>query len=134
MIVAQTVAQLGVVAGEAENVVNAQHGGAQQVGLQRNAVAVAAGQLENGVQARILQHLAGGKAAQTHDGGLVVGYVDEVDAGEVLLSLFDHAVDVDSLGRTNLGRNYKFPVLKQFRNFHISITPDYSDSLAVLVA
>ena len=115
------VAQLGVVAGEAENVVNAQHGGAQQVGLQRNAVAVAAGQLENGVQCGVLQHLAGGKRAKAHDGGLVVGNVDKMHIGKVLFRFLYHAVNMNSFGRADLGRNHKLTVVKQFSNSHNSI-------------
>ena len=117
------VAQLGVVAGQAQNVVDAQHGGAQQVGLQRDAVAVAAGQLEDGGKPRVLQHLAGGQTAQPHDGGLVIGHVDVVDAGEVFLRLLHQTVDVDALGRADLGGNDEFTVMKQICNFH-SITPD----------
>ena len=115
------VTQLGVVAGEAQNVVNAQHGGAQQIGLQGDAVPVTAGQLEDGVQARVLQHLTGSQRTQTHDGGLVISDVYEVDAGQVLLGLFHHAVNMNSFGRADLGSNYKFTVIKQFRNSHNSI-------------
>ena len=56
-------AQLGVVARQAQDVVDAQHGRAQQVRLQSDAVAVAAGQLEDRGKARVLQNLTCGKAA-----------------------------------------------------------------------
>ena len=115
------VAQLGVVAGQAQDVVNAQHGGAQQIGLEGNAVPVPAGQLEDGVQACILQHLAGGEGAQTHDRGLVIGDVDKVDAGQILLGILYHTVNVNSFGRADLGSNDKLTVIKQFRNSHNSI-------------
>ena len=115
------VAQLGMIAGEAENVVDAQHGGAEQIGLESDAVPVPAGQLEDGVQSGILQHLAGGERPQTHDGGLVIRDVDEVDTGQVFLCLFHHAVNMNSFGRADLGSNYKFTVIKQFRNSHNSI-------------
>ena len=114
------VAQLRVVAGEAQNVVDAEHSGAQKVGLERDAVAVAAGQLEDGGKACVLEDLAGGKTAQTHDGRLVIGDVDIVHAGEIFLRLFYQAVDMNSLGGADLSGNYKFSVLKQFRNSHNS--------------
>ena len=115
------VAQLGVVAGEAEDVVDPQHGGAEQVGFQSNTVPIAAGQLENGVQSGILQHLAGGEGTEAHDGGLVVSNVDKMDAGEVLLRFLYHAVNMNSFGRADLGRNHKLTVVKQFSNSHNSI-------------
>ena len=46
---------------------------------------------------------------------------DEVDAGEVLLCLFYHAVNMNSFGRADLGSNYKLAVIKQFCNSHNSI-------------
>ena len=115
------VAHLGVVAGEAQDVVNAQHSGTQKVRLQGDAVPVPAGQLEDGVQAGILQHLAGSQRTQAHNRGLVIGDVDEVDAGEILLGLLYHAVDMNSFGRADLGSNDKLTVIKQFRNSHNSI-------------
>ena len=112
------VAQLGMVAGEAEDVVDAEVGGAEQVGLQRHAVPVAAGHLEDGVQPGVLQGLAGGQGAQTHDGGLVVRHVHGGDAAEIFLRFRDQAFDVESLGRTNFGGNDKFTTGKKLSNFH----------------
>ena len=89
--------------------------------MESNAVPVAAGQLENGVQSGILQHLAGGKGTQPHDGGLVVGNVDKMHIGKVLLRFLYHAVNMNSFGRADLGRNHKLTVVKQFSNSHNSI-------------
>ena len=51
-----------------------------------------------GVRPCVLEDLAGGKTAQTHDGRLVIGDVDIVNAGEIFLRLFYQAVDMNSLG------------------------------------
>ena len=82
------VAHLGVVAGQAEDVVDAQRGSTQQFGLQGNTVTVTAGQLQNGGQTGILQSHTGGQAAHTHDGGLVIGYVDAMNFGQIFLRFF----------------------------------------------
>ena len=106
------VAHLGVVAGEAEDVVNAEQGGAEQIGLQSHTVTVTAGELIDGEQARILQSLTGGKAAQTHNGGLVIGDVDGGDAGQIFLGFLNQMVDVESLGRADFGGNNKLASIK----------------------
>lgn len=58
---------------------------------------------------------------EAHDGGLVVSNVDKMDAGEVLLRFLYHAVNMNSFGRADLGRNHKLTVVKQFSNSHNSI-------------
>ena len=68
-----------VVAGEAEDVGDAQERGRQQVGLQAQAVAVAAGGLEDGVAAAAHDLAGHRQGAQAHDRALVVGDVQAVD-------------------------------------------------------
>ena len=115
------VAQLGVVAGEAEQVLNAQGGGAQQVRLQGDAVTVAAGHLEDGGEAGVLQDLAGGHGAQTHDGGLVIGHVDGGNLLQVGLGFLHQVLQMDALGGADFRRNYKFTTFKQVSNIHCSL-------------
>jgi hypothetical protein len=106
------IAQGGVVAGEAEDVVDAEHGGGEQIGLEGQTVPVAAGHLEDGVQTHVLEGFANAQRAHTHDGGLVVRYVDGCDVAEILLGLLQQVIDVDPLGRAYFCGNYKFTTFK----------------------
>ena len=106
------VAQAGVVAREAQDVLNAEHGRAQNVGLERDSVPVPAGQLVNRRQTGVQKRLAGGQAAQAHDGGLVVRHVDRRDAAEMGFGFLKQAVDMDAFGRADLRRHHKFPALE----------------------
>ena len=117
------VAHLGVVAGEAQDVVNAQHGGTQQLGLQGDAVAVPAGQLQNGGQSGVLQGHTHRQAAHTHDGGLVIGDIDSGNIAEVFLGLGQQVVNVDALGGAYFGGHNKFAIVESFGQFHLSVTP-----------
>ena len=118
------VAQLGVVAGEAEDVLDAEHGGGKQVGLQSHAVPVPAGELIDGVEARILQRLAGGQRAQTHDGGLVIRDVHGSDVGEVFLCLLDQGLNMEAFRRADLGSNDELTTRKLFTDLHIFNAPN----------
>ena len=106
------VAQLGVVAGEAQNVVNAQHGSAQKVGLQGDAVAVTAGHLEDGGQPRVLQSHTGRQASHTHDGRLVIGDVDGGDGRQMLLGFRYQMAAVSTLGRAYFRGHNKLTVIE----------------------
>ncbi len=68
-----------VIAGQAEQVAHPQRVGAQQVALDRQAVAVAAGHLDDRFQPFLDDDGPGADAGHAHDGGLVVGDVDRVD-------------------------------------------------------
>ena len=122
------VAHLGVVAGEAQDVVNAQSGSAQQLGLQSDTVTVTAGQLQNGGQTGILQHNASGQAAHTHDGGLVIGNIDSSNAGQVFLGFLNNMGSVDALGGADFSGNDKLTVIKQFGNSHYCLLLYFTSS------
>ena len=81
-----------VVAGQAQQVADAQGIGAQQVALDGDAVAVAAGHLDGGLDAQSQQHGRDGDGGHAHHGGLVVGDVDRVDdALQELGLVLDHS-------------------------------------------
>ena len=67
-----------VVAGQAEQVAHAQGVRAQQVTLDRQAVAVTAGHLDDRLQALLDDNGPGSDAGHAHDGGLVIGDVDRI--------------------------------------------------------
>ena len=129
---AGVVTQSGVVTGQAEDVVNAKEGGAEQVGLQTHTVAVTAGQLIDGKQSGILQHLTGSQAAQTHNGGLIVCHVDGGDAAQISLGFLYQMLNVKTFGRAYLCSYYKLALIKQFCNSHTltSLNPCDSHALA----
>ena len=112
------IAHLGVVARQAEDIVDAEHRCAQKLRLQCDAVAVTASELQDRGQACVLQSDAGGQAAHTHDGGLVIGNIDSGDAAEVLGCFFDEVVNVDSLGRADFCGDNELTSIKQFSNSH----------------
>ncbi len=96
------VAHHRVVAGEAEDVGDAHERRRQQVGLQAQTVAVAAGGLEDGVAAAA-DDLAGDRErAQAHDRALVVGDVQAVDLVLEQVDVVQHALDIGALRRADL--------------------------------
>lgn len=116
----RVITELGVVAGEGKDVVNAKHGGAQKIGLQGDAVTIAAGHLENGVESGVLEDLAGSEGTETHNGGLVIRNVDGVDAAEVSLGFLNQIINVYSLRRADFCGNRKYTIVEIFSNFHYS--------------
>ena len=88
-----------VVARQAEHVPDAVGGGAQQVGLHREPIAVAAGDLDDRFQTRAFQQDGAADAAHAHDRGLVVG-----DVGRVEAFLDDRASLADDLRVVTLRR------------------------------
>ena len=106
------VAHLGVVAGQAQDVLQTHGSSAQQVGLQSNAVTVTAGSLVDGGQASVLQSYTGSQGGSTHDGRLVVGDVNSGDVAQVSLGFLNQVTQVDALGRANFCGNDKLTVIK----------------------
>ena len=96
------VAQLGRIAGEAEDVVQADGRGAEQVRLNAEDIAIAAGVVENGFDAGVLLNLdAEALRAHARRGAGRVGHVDGVDA-----ELRQDARALDLLGAVDAaGRN-----------------------------
>jgi hypothetical protein len=72
------VAQALMVAGQAQDVANAERGGPQEIALQGEAIAVAHHHLQHGLRAGLLEQETAGEARHAHDGGLIVGHVDGV--------------------------------------------------------
>ena len=106
------VAHSGVVAGQAQDVVNAHGSGTQQVGLQGDTVTVAAGSLVDGVQTGVLQSDTGSQGGGTHDGGLVVGDVDGIQVLQVHGGFLNQVLQVDTLGRADFCSNDKLTVIE----------------------
>ena len=96
------VAEAHVVAGEAEDVPDAQDGGAEDVGLHGEAVPVAAGHLHDGLEAVLLGLMAGDHRADAHHGGLVVGDVDGVDVALEQVGLAGDDAAIGALRRSTL--------------------------------
>ncbi len=99
------VAVAHTVAGEAQHVADAHRGAAEDVALDRDAVAVAAGDLHHGRVADAGQERADGEARHVAIGAAAVGGVDRVD---VAVEHAGAAVDVFGIGgirRVELGRH-----------------------------
>ena len=110
------VAHHGMVAGEAEDVGDAQESRRQQVGLQTQAVAVAAGGLEDGVAAPAHDLAGDGQGAQAHDRALVVGDVETVDLVLEQVDVVQHAsATLVPLGGPISPETTKLPLLQASR-------------------
>ena len=72
------IAELLVVAGQTEEVLQPQGGSRQHVGLHRDPVAVAAGHLDDRLHALSLGQQARADGRHAHNGGLAVGDVDRI--------------------------------------------------------
>ncbi len=103
------------VAGQRQDVADAQRVRAQQVGLQRHEVAVARGEVDDGLQVQVVAHQAGeGEAAHAHARHRAIGDVDEADA--VLLepgSAVEYLARIESLRRIQLDTDDELPGLQR---------------------
>ena len=109
------IAQLGRVAGEAQDVVQSDGRGPQQVRLNGQNIAIAAGVMENGLNPGVLLDLdAEALRAHAGRGAGRVGDVDGVDAeaGEEACAL-DLLDAVDALGRDNFDQGDKGALLDE---------------------
>ena len=103
------VARRHVVAGEGDEVLDAVHRGADDVGLQREAIAVAADELHDRLDAALLQGDGHRERRGVGVGGRVVGRVDRVEPvlhGRELAAHLGQAAAVD---RRHLGRDHPLP-------------------------
>jgi hypothetical protein len=102
------IAELAVVSGEDQQVLDPQCRGAEQVGLQRHPVAVATGDLQDRLDAVPLQLAGQHQGTEAHVGALVVGDVDRrhpLQPG----SHIEHRRQVGPFRRGDLGRDREPP-------------------------
>ena len=72
----------GRVSGEAEDVLNAEDVGCEEVGLEGDPVAVSASELADRLDAPVEDDFAEGQGAEPHDGGVLVSDVYRIYGGE----------------------------------------------------
>ena len=99
------IAGLGIIAGQQEEVADPQHRRAQQIRLERQAVAVAARHLENRVDAGLQDHLRHRQRAGAHDRAGAVGHVDRIHQPAHAFGGFENLGKVGPLGRVDLHRD-----------------------------
>src|SRR5262249_15853451 len=107
------VAGLRVVTGEAQEVVHATGGGAHEIGLQRNAVAIAAGELEDGRDTRAREQGRRDRGGEVRAGAGAVGDVDGVRQAGKRLRLAQQVVRVARDRRRDLGGDDELPRAQQ---------------------
>ena len=98
-------ALLGIVAGEAQDVRNARRTGAQQVALQRDAIAVAHGELQDRVQPQFDHAQGDDEAGDMGLGGRPVGHVDRVGQADQRLQPSELRGEVGRRRRRRLRRH-----------------------------
>jgi hypothetical protein len=101
----RVVAGSGMIAGHHQDVRNAERGGAEQVGLQRDAVAVPAGHLHDRLKPGGQRGQAARPAGQPHAGALVVSDVGGVDPVPQQRGRRRDRRGTRSARRTDLGRH-----------------------------
>ena len=92
-----------VVAGEAADVLDAVQRGAGDLGLERDAVAVAAGELHDGLHAELLERDRDGERRSVRVRGGVVGRVRRVDVVGVRREALVHGVEAAGVDGEELG-------------------------------
>jgi hypothetical protein len=99
-----------VIAGETDDVLDAERGRAEQVALHGDTVPVAGHHLHHRLHSHLNDKGARSDTGHAHDGGLVVRNVDRVDitSQEINLSLYD--TDVIAFGRSQFGGDGKMSV------------------------
>ena len=88
-----------------QKVAGAKRGGAHQIGRQRNAVAVAAGDLQHRLMAVPDEQCGRGEARHGGAGGGGVGNIDRVDQAFERLGAFDHIVGAGGNRWRHFGRD-----------------------------
>ena len=99
------IARFRVIAGQEQYVADAKDRRAQQIRLQREAVAVAARHLQDRIHARIEDHLGHRQRAGAHDGAGAVRHVDRVDKSFHALDRLEDLGEVGALRRVHLHRH-----------------------------
>ena len=108
------VAHDGMVAGEREHRVDAERGGGENIAHDRHTVAVTAGHLEAGLNARLLQLDAKTKAGGFEAGGLHIGHVHAVYLAVQKLRRFHLLGKIIALRGRHLGGDAELAGLKCF--------------------
>ena len=101
-----------MVAREREHRVDAEGGGGEDIAHDRHTVAVTAGHLQNGLDARVLERDAQAKAGGLEAGGLHIGHVDAVDLAVQELGSFELLRKIITLRGRHFGGDAKFTGFK----------------------
>ena len=126
-----------MVAREREHRVDAEGGGGEDIAHDRHTVAVTAGHLQNGLDARVLERDAQAKAGGLEDnmkkviltgdrptGRLHIGHVDAVDLAVQELGSFELLRKIITLRGGHFGSDAKFTGCKSlFQHTHIISSP-----------
>jgi hypothetical protein len=108
------VAELLVIAGQAEQVANSQGRSTQDVGLHGQPVAVPADHLVVGLQAFFDGEQRGGPAGHSDHGGLVIGNIDGIHIADQGFGFFANRRHVGSAGRSQLSGEGKMTGTQYF--------------------
>ena len=123
---------LRVIAAHEQEVGKAERGGAEQIGLQRDAIAIAPGDLDDRFDAGIADQQGGGDRGHRGNAAIAVGDVDGVDAplehaGAPLYDLAGRA-----LGRVELGGHHELALPEErCQVAQIKTTSPYSREVAL---
>src|SRR4030042_1111836 len=127
------VTKLLMVTGETEKVANTHSYSTQYITLKCQSVPVSDDHLHYRFYAYLFQKRTSRHARHTHDGRLIVGYVDSVAAVTKRLPLSLHHCGAGALGRAGLGGDSELPTFEYFLQirscFHRRCLPLVSVSL-----
>jgi hypothetical protein len=108
------VADYNSISGQAEDISYASGICKEKLGLKGKAIAVAAGHLEYGLAAALLDSQAAADRGETHHGTLVVSDIQRIDFILEKVNMVEHLLDVCPLGRTDFAGYHEFARFKNF--------------------
>jgi len=91
-----------------EDIRQAQGRGAEEFGLERQSISIAAGEIEDHLHPFRLQQGTHGKGPQPHDGILKLWHVDRIDPSPKELGVFKKFGKIVALGRLKFSNNGEF--------------------------
>ena len=91
-----------MVAGETDEVIDAQRGSAEDIALDGDPVSVPADHLHNRIKTHLLQYEGRGKTAHPHDTCLIIGDIDGVDIPFQKSAFFPYYFRISAPWRTAL--------------------------------
>src|SRR5512136_751580 len=120
------IAQSYIISGETKDILDAEDVGAEEVGLQRDAVAVPAGHLQNWLQPPLFEKATASQGTQSHHRALLVSHVHGIDSPREACSILLHAADVHALWRSDLACHHELAADQFFSEVHFSRFPPVS--------
>jgi len=111
------VAEAGMIPGEQQQIFDAEGGRSEQVGLQRHAVAVPAGHLQDGLNAALMEQRRHHQRRHAHIGPLIIRHIDGNHFRRETGRGCKHPIEIHPFGGCDFSRYHELPGDKFFCQF-----------------